>query len=109
MKLTSRQLKNIIKEEVSKVLSEGADADALIDSINSKLAESDLNALSGAAAVALRFMLHGKVPAEVADTVIRTLPGLPENDLATIIDGALVENPPVAVLQQIDMMLGDTY
>ena len=59
--------------------------------------------------MALRFMLKGKVPDDVVDTVIRTLPGLPENDLATIIDGALVENPPVAVLQQIDMTLGDTY
>jgi hypothetical protein len=106
MKLTASQLKKIIKEEVSRVLSEGNDE--LVGSIKAKVETADRNSLEGAAAVALRFFLKGKLSDSLIDDVLRALGGVDEDSLqGTVLELLDQSNVPADVLDQVDMMLGE--
>ena len=106
MKLTASQLKKIIKEEVSRVLSEGNDE--LVGSIKAKVETADRNSLEGAAAVALRFFLKDKLSDNLIDDVLRALGGVDEDSLqGTVLELLDQSNVPADVLDQVDMMLGE--
>lgn len=106
MKLTANQLRKIIKEEVSRVLSESGDG--LVGSIKAKVETADRNSLEGAAAVALRFFLKGKLSDSIIEEVFRKLPGENDNTLkGTVLALLNQSNVPADVLKQVDLMLGE--
>ena len=106
MKLTANQLRKIIKEEVSRVLSEGTDE--LVGSIKAKVETADRNSLEGAAAVALRFFLQDKLSDSLIEDVFRNLGGVDEDSLrGTVLELLDQSNVPTDVLNQVDLMLGE--